>query len=236
MSFQESSESLLARLHLNDDRKPLIIGVGLIIIVLFIASVLILQGPTEAAFSVSADSVALPEVGDADEANFVDGSEQSDEAADEALSSEQSEPILICVYVSGCVANPGVFYLEDGARLHDAVEMAGGLTSEAAAEAVNLARQLFDGEHIDIPDQESFASLTPVEGQGDGVVVQGGKVNINTATAGELVQLNGIGEATAEKIIADREANGPFKSIDDLTRVSGIGDKKLEAIRGDICI
>ena len=61
-------------------------------------------------------------------------------------------------------------------------------------------------------------------------------VNINTATAEELVTLNGIGEATAEKIIADREANGPFPAIEELKRVSGIGDKKFEALRDAICV
>ena len=63
-----------------------------------------------------------------------------------------------------------------------------------------------------------------------------GLVNINTATAEELETLKGVGATTAEKIIADREANGPFKSIDDLTRVSGIGEKKLSAMRDRLCL
>ena len=63
-----------------------------------------------------------------------------------------------------------------------------------------------------------------------------GLVNINTADAAALEKLNGIGEATAEKIIADREANGPFKTLEDLKRVSGIGDKKFEALRDAICL
>lgn len=61
-------------------------------------------------------------------------------------------------------------------------------------------------------------------------------MNVNRATAEQLTQLNGIGDALAQRIVADRDKNGPFSSVDDLTRVSGIGEKKLEGFRDDVCV
>ena len=144
----------------------------------------------------------------------------------------------VCIHVDGCVAAPGVYYLEAGSRVIDAVTAAGGATDEARTDAVNLAQEVQDGQQIVIPsrvDDQAASSSSQASG---GLSPSGddGLVNINTATAEELETLKGVGAATAEKIIADREANGPFKSIDDLTRVSGIGEKKLSAMRDRLCL
>lgn len=123
------------------------------------------------------------------------------------------------------MASPGVYELAEGARVSDALEAAGGAVEGAAPDALNLARVINDGEQIIVPteeDQEQQAA----SGSAAGASGMGGKVNINTATAEQLDTLPGIGESTAQKIIADREANGPFASVEDLKRVSGIGDKK----------
>ena len=130
----------------------------------------------------------------------------------------------------------------------DAVTAAGGATEKARTDAVNLAQELQDGQQIVIPSR-SESQATPsdggpvaasggAQGSGEGASSSGadGMVNINTATAEEFETLKGIGAATAEKIVADREANGPFSSIDDLTRVSGIGEKKLAAMRDRLCL
>ena len=137
------------------------------------------------------------------------------------------------VHVSGCVANPGLYELEEGSRLASAIEAAGGFTEDAACDSVNLARRLEDGEMVvvlpmsagsganeEIPEVKTASSL----------------ININTATAEELEQLPGIGPSTAQKIVSDRMANGSFKSPDDLKRVTGIGDKKFETISALICV
>ena len=156
----------------------------------------------------------------------------------------------VCIHVDGCVAAPGVYYLEAGSRVIDAVTAAGGATDEARTDAVNLAQEVQDGQQIVIPSRSRRVRRHPsgaadrdgilqLAGLPDGAVLlreTDGLVNINTATAEELETLKGVGAATAEKIIADREANGPFKSIDDLTRVSGIGEKKLSAMRDRLCL
>jgi competence protein ComEA len=130
-----------------------------------------------------------------------------------------------------------VFELAAGARVIDAVEAAGGALPDAVLAGVNLARPLMDGEQIVVPDEDS-AAAPAAQGASGGAAGGAGPpgaggpgVNINTADAATLQTLPGVGPATASKIIADREANGPFKTPEDLMRVSGIGEKKLEAIR-----
>lgn len=141
----------------------------------------------------------------------------------------------ICVYVSGCVANPGVYTLSESDRVADAVTAAGGPLPEAELDLINLARKLVDGEQVHIPSAEdaSVGYLAAANDSAASPVVS--KVNINTAGVEELMALDGIGESTANKIIDDRTTNGPFATIDDIKRVSGIGDKKFEAIKDDIC-
>ena len=150
--------------------------------------------------------------------------ESSEEAYDS--SAEPTEIHELYVHVSGEVNEPGLYELEKGSRVADAVNLACGFTEEAD-----------DGEHIVIPSIEE-TSYALVQGADDGGSAQelSPIVNINTATAVQLESLPGIGSATAQKIIADREANGPYGSADDLTRVPGIGQKKLEALVGLICV
>ena len=161
--------------------------------------------------------------------------ESSEEAYDS--SAEPTEIHELYVHVSGEVNEPGLYELEKGSRVADAVNLAGGFTEEADENACNLARIIGDGEHIVIPSIEE-TSYALVQGADDGGSAQelSPIVNINTATAVQLESLPGIGSATAQKIIADREANGPYGSADDLTRVPGIGQKKLEALVGLICV
>ena len=135
----------------------------------------------------------------------------------------------ISVYVSGQVKNISVVELEDTGNLHfvDAVNMAGGLTSLADTEAVNLAEKLTDGQHIHIPTKEIFLQAQNSSGSSD-------LVNINTADAEKLATLKGIGPALAQRIIDYREQNGAFKSIDEIKNVRGIGQKKFDAFKDKI--
>ena len=116
---------------------------------------------------------------------------------------------------------------------------------DAAPEGVNLARKLSDGEQLVVPTADELAKAgaggASTGGAGAGSGAGGATpadtpVDINTATAEQLDALPGIGPATATKIVADRQANGPFKSIDDLGRVAGIGPKKLEDMRALIVV
>lgn len=148
----------------------------------------------------------------------------------------------LIVHIDGAVMLPGVYELTDGSRVNDAIELAGGLTSEADTTTLNLAAKLTDGQKVTVPRiGESVVS------SGDGGVASGqslnssvseagGLVNINTATAEELDTLPGVGPSTAATIIQDREQSGPFTSIEDLMRISGIGEKKFAKLKDYICV
>lgn len=175
------------------------------------------------------DAVAVP-----DQAETV--AERADEEGREAPAADEA-PATLLVHVDGAVAAPGVYELAEGARANDAVLAAGGLAEGADTSALNLAAPLSDGEKLHVPreGEEVVASGTggaAASGQGAST----GPVNLNTATVEELDTLPGVGEATARAIVEDREANGPFATIEDLMRVSGIGEKKFERIRGLVCV
>lgn len=161
--------------------------------------------------------------------------------ADEAVASSSSEPeavevkAQVYVYVTGAVANPGVYSLDEGLRVCDAVEAAGGLTEDADASTVNLARVLSDGEHIALPTKAEVETAL-AQGSAGGAAVASSLVNINTADASALETLSGVGSATAQAIISDREQNGPFSTIEDLMRVDGIGEKKFAKLKDSICV
>jgi competence protein ComEA len=123
----------------------------------------------------------------------------------------------------------------------DAVEAAGGLMPDAVAASVNLARTVTDGEQIVVPDADTASVSGNSASTGSGASANPAKqgaemVDLNTADESALDALPGIGPATAARIIADREANGPFASAEDLGRVSGIGPKKLEQLSGLVCV
>lgn len=130
----------------------------------------------------------------------------------------------IYVHILGQVTRPGLYELQDGARAVDAVAAAGGFTESADAAGLNLARFVSDGEQIVVPALGEAAVAAP------GVAADG-RVNLNTADAAALDTLPGVGPATAAKILAWRDRNGRFSSIEDLLDVGGIGEAKLDAIR-----
>lgn len=141
-------------------------------------------------------------------------------SADETVN-EVSQQFLY-VHVVGEVQSPGMYQLPIGARLVDALFAAGGLTEEADNASVNLARELTDGEQI-------IVFSTSQEGQAAGTTASG-LVSLNRAGDKELEELPGIGPALAGRIIAWREANGGFKSVQDLLKVSGIGESLLSGV------
>jgi competence protein ComEA len=175
----------------------------------------------------------------------------SDEAADSAQEvTSVATPATIFVDVAGAVNSPLVAELPAGSRVDDAINAAGGVTGEADMRSVNRAAPLADGDRVYIPTTEETASggTLPASAATAGssadaggsaqAAGQGadGRVNINTADSATLQTLNGVGPATAQKIIDYREQHGPFESIEDLTKVSGIGDKTLEKLRENIMV
>jgi competence protein ComEA len=166
----------------------------------------------------------------------------------EATSQPAEQASRLMVHVVGSVRHPGVYELDPGSRVIDAVDAAGGTLPDAILSAVNMARPVGDGEQILVPDEDDPAAVAAAAGGGGtgggagaAALAAGGAggqqaVDINSADAAALETLPGVGPSTAAKIIADRESNGPFASVDDLTRVSGIGPKKLEQIKPMACV
>jgi len=158
---------------------------------------------------------------------------------------ETQTPKRIYVHVCGCVKKPGVYVLEEGARLVDAVEAAGGTTSEADTALVNLAVILKDEMRIYIPSvndtqEEQLPVITDASGVAyslDGqLLTQTDLVNINTATIEQLTMLSGIGASRAADIIEYRNTYGNFDSIEDLKKVSGIKEGVFEKIKDQITV
>lgn len=145
---------------------------------------------------------------------------------------EQIEPETIKVYVTGEVKNQGVVELEQGSRIVDAIEKAGGQTEEANLKNVNLAYELEDGQKIYIPNKsEQNTTETTDDGITGAETKSNDTININKANEQELQELNGIGESLAASIIKYREDNGKFKTIEDLKNVPGIGESKFSNIK-----
>lgn len=148
----------------------------------------------------------------------------------------------ISVHIKGEVLSPGLYELEEGARLNDAVTAAGGLTENAAEDSINLAMRLHDEDEINIPSKSQAGSSQIVDNPSTSASENSGKpsatnkLNINTASVSELDTLLGIGPAYAQAIVDYRDTNGPFGTIEDLMKVSGIGQKRFNDIKDMICV
>ena len=135
-----------------------------------------------------------------------------------------------------------MYRLKGGARVSQAIDAAGGLTAEADVTGLNRASKITDGQKIYVPTWGSNKRLWRSAGPKAvlprllGAGSSSGLVNINTASAAELQTLSGIGPSMAQSIIDERTQNGAFASVDDLMRVSGIGEKKLAKIKDCICV
>ena len=142
--------------------------------------------------------------------------------------SVQQQEKEIYIYVCGQIQNPGVYILPEGSRICDLFEAAGGLTDVAAADYWNQARLLTDGEMIYVPTEEEVEDRILDRESGSHIDTKetedSDKVNINTASKEELMTLPGIGETKALAILAYRQKNGPFSSIEELKNVEGIKD------------
>lgn len=146
------------------------------------------------------------------------------------------------VYICGAVNVPGVYEVEQNARLYEVVEAAGGLREDAAEESVNQARQIEDGEMIRILTQEEAAQAGDEEaGEGAENDVKAetandsdGRIDLNLATVAELMTLPGIGQAKADSIVRYREKNGAFSSIEEIKQVEGIKEGVYNRIKDNI--
>ncbi len=153
----------------------------------------------------------------------------TEETKDKDESSKEITLTKLCVHVCGQVKSPGLYYLDNGARVNDAVSAAGGFLSEADTQYLNLAEQVNDGEQIYIPSLEEVASGKVAIDRS--LKVNDGLVNINKASQEDLMTLPGIGDVKAQAIISYRESVGNFSNVEDIKNVAGIKDSSYEKIK-----
>lgn len=221
--------------------KPEVIGcvVGVIIVIACIgwwicSTILITPVPL-----ASTDEISLSP-------NASEENDDTNQSKEDAQPSQEDTSQRIVIYIDGCVAHPDVYELPTSARVKDSIDRAGGLTSDADVAALNLVSELHDGEKVHIPRVGEDATLTQDStgaASGDSYRQDRGAsttrkghaptrpISLNKASKNELLELPGVGPAMADRIIADRREHGPFKHVEDLKRVKGIGSKKFEKLR-----
>lgn len=227
MSFLDEVDSLKQKAGIANPKLPIIAFLGAILILI----VFVVLGAVWT-------SVTTPykdsSVGNNSDEIVVSQSENSDSGG-----TNEANASTLFVHIAGSVKKPGLYELPQGSRVSDAVSAAGGMSEDANTSSVNLARQLTDGEQIIVASNEDILAATETgtsNGSPSGEISSQRKVNINTASAEELMTLDGVGEATADKIIAYRQENGSFSHIEEIKEVSGIGEKKFEAMKDAITV
>ena len=212
--------------NLIEKAKQYKIAVGLSLLGVIVAGFILLQGRDQGGTDVQ----QLTEQTSSSSSYMNEKGDKSNE-----ISQAETEDRLVTVDVKGAVKKPGVYQLQSNSRVHDALEKAGGLTDEADLKSVNQAQKLSDeavvyvakvGENAVDVTTSAPASATSGPGQ-----TKSALVNLNTATEADFQTISGIGQKRAQDIIAYREANGRFKSVDELKNVSGIGAKTLEKLK-----
>ena len=198
------------------------------------------SGLAMASFGGHSSNVSFERSDEAGVSDVHGAGDASPDDVDES-SAKSSSAAEVYVDVDGAVVRPGVYWLKDGARVSQAIDAAGGLTAEADVTGLNRASKITDGQKIYVPTIGEQQAAAAVGGADSAAVASGAGssselVNINTASAAELQTLSGIGPSMAQSIIDERTQNGAFASVDDLMRVSGIGEKKLAKIKDCICV
>jgi len=140
------------------------------------------------------------------------------------------------IFISGAVNKPGLYKLNPGSRVVDAIKAAGGLSVTAVVDKVNLAQVVKDGMHINVPEKPCVkpAKRGPPGSAGTGV--KSGSVNINTADKPELMKLPGVGPTLAGRIMTYRKEKGPFRVITDIMKVAGVGEAKFRKLKDRITL
>lgn len=245
----------LGRLRYTLAQRPWLVAVCVLcVLLLALAAWLGVGQAASGGFDIERDADKVDQVdgdspaagADGEPVDATDGADETPTGGSSAADG-RDEAVTVVVDVAGAVAAPAVVELPQDARVQDAIEAAGGLAPDADASGVNRAARLIDGQQVYIPrvgEAVSGAATAPATGSAADTGASGagaaagasGLVNINTADATALDALPGVGPSTAQAIIDEREANGAFTSPEDLMRVTGIGEKKFEKLRGSICV
>lgn len=207
-----------------DDKKRFFVKIILIIVFIIITGISFMKNKIEEnSYNKMYENIQIE--------NLFEGNE----VAENTMKTVE-ENSKLKVYITGAVKNPGIVELEEGARIQDAINLAGGAREDANLEEVNLAYRLEDGQKIYIPKVNDNEVEYVTTESGSNVIEEtqnsdNMKVNINVGGIEELKNLPGVGDSLAQKIIDYREENGKFKTVEDLKNVSGIGDKKFESMK-----
>jgi len=204
----------------------------------------LVRSPPPPAEAVLAQATSIPAplatlAGPGADPGRADDKSSGDAGASAAQSANDGDAVPegadVMVHVAGAVMHPGVYRLLSGDRVDDAIAAAGGPTAGADVDALNLAATVADGVRVYVPEEgevvEPLPALLVPSMDATGAPVPVGLVDINRAGVGQLDVLPGVGPATATAIVAERERNGPYLTVDDLERVPGIGPAKLAGLR-----
>ena len=238
---QEERMTWARRCRLYARQRPAVLVIGAVVATLLIMA--LGAGVTGALGAAGAgDGGVLVTRSDAGSSERGAGEVEHDDAAsDDGVSGSEvkpEKPEVIVVDVAGAVGAPSLVTLQADSRVGDAIEAAGGFAADADAARVNRAAKLQDGQQVYVPRVgETGGGVVPdIGASAQGVATAEGPVNINHASESDLDALPGVGPSTARAIVEDRDANGPFSTIEDLMRVSGIGEKKFEKLKSSICV
>lgn len=188
-------------------------------------------------FYFNTQKAATPPIGQTLKSPSVSSFSSSPQKSSPAPSSQKTKPsTLIIIDMKGEVKHPGVYRFHAGQRILDAVEMAGGFTSAADQTSINLAQKLTDEMVVIVPKKGEKPPVNPASTaqSANGSSSDSPIIHLNSATLEQLQLLPGVGPSKAQAILKYREENGPFQQIEDLTKVTGIGPKSLEKMKGQI--
>ena len=221
-----------------DLKNKKIIGLTIVSIIIFIASIFLYKQNSSNAFKEEYMTEIFTEESNDNMEYDSSMKENTDNSNENNL-----EKNKIVVEIKGEVARPDVYQLEEGSIIKDLIDMAGGVTEEADLSCINRAEELVNHELIIIGNinDETESSVVQNSSVSSGNSTDNDSksstlININTASIQELDTLPGIGEATANKIVNYREEKGKFNSIEEIKNVNGIGDKKYEELKTLISI
>jgi competence protein ComEA len=153
----------------------------------------------------------------------------------QSVSSSKETNQQVYVDVKGAVKIPGMYQAAATMRVWDVIALAGGVTDEADTKTVNYSQKVTDQMIIYVP-KAGEVSVEKIEPATEQSSDSSKKVNLNTATEAELQTVSGIGAKKAQEIVRYREENGPFKTVDDLKNVSGIGEKTVERLKDSLSV
>lgn len=235
-----------------ENKKKIIISIILAIIIGILFVIYIINSTKDEGILVDdliskEEGVSNLEGENIDSESINNNKEDIEKINDNTLITKEEINNKIAVHIIGEVKKEGIVYLEEGARIIDAIEKAGGSTKEADLSQINLAYQLRDGQKIYVPNKKEKISTYIIEVNGEEIIQEGNsisngtskatdKVNINTANVSELDTLPGIGPSLAQQIVTYRKENGDFKSIEELQNVKGIGNAKYSDIKNMVTI